>query len=126
MSFGSDDGIKVYLNGQQVHAHNIGRGAAADQEKLTLKLQKGTNFLLVKIHNQSGPSGFYFNSALGKSVQPVIATKTTAPIGSFTVEIAARSDALRKTKLYWSTKKKKTVSIPSVSLPMSIFRQEKK
>ena len=115
VSFGSDDGIKVYLNGQQVHAHNIGRGAAADQEKLTLKLQKGTNFLLVKIHNQSGPSGFYFDSALGKSVQPVIASKTTAPTGSFTVEIAARSDALRKTKLYWSTKKENSFDTKRVT-----------
>ena len=40
ISLGSDDGIKVYLNGKQILANNVGRGAAPDQEKLTLNLKK--------------------------------------------------------------------------------------
>ena len=49
ISLGSDDGIEVFLNGKQILANNVGRGAAPDQEKLTLNLKKGENFLLLKI-----------------------------------------------------------------------------
>jgi alpha-galactosidase len=60
LSLGSDDGITVWLNGQKVLAHNIDRGANADQEKLTAALHPGTNSLLIKITNHFGPSGFFF------------------------------------------------------------------
>ena len=39
---------RFFLNGKQVHANNIGRGAAADQDKITVKLRKGANHLLLK------------------------------------------------------------------------------
>ncbi len=60
MSLGSDDAIKVFLNGTQVLAKNVDRGPAADQEKANLKLSEGENHLLLKIVNNSGPAGFYF------------------------------------------------------------------
>jgi len=60
LSLGSDDGITVWLNGQNVLAHNIDRGANADQERLTVSLHAGLNTLLVKINNHFGPSGFFF------------------------------------------------------------------
>jgi len=61
VSLGSDDGIKVWLNGEEILAKNVGRGAAADQEKVTLNLKKGENAYLMKINNGGGPTGFYFN-----------------------------------------------------------------
>ena len=63
-ALGSDDGIKVWLNGEQLLAKNVARAAAADQEKVNLKLREGRNELLLKIVNTGGIGGFYFQ--LGK------------------------------------------------------------
>jgi hypothetical protein len=59
-SFGSDDTLTVWINGKQVHAENVGRGAAPDQAMVKLPLKAGKNQLLVKICNGGGPSGFFF------------------------------------------------------------------
>lgn len=67
ISLGSDDGIKVYLNQKLLLAKDVARGAAPDQEKLTLELKEGTNELLLKISNYGGDTGFYFK---GLSLQP--------------------------------------------------------
>ncbi|MBT5689598.1 MAG: DUF5011 domain-containing protein, partial [Opitutae bacterium] len=62
LHLGSDDGIKVYLNGQVIHSNNVGRGVAPDQDQVLLTLREGENHLLMKIHNGGGPSGFYFQA----------------------------------------------------------------
>jgi hypothetical protein len=61
LSFGSDDAIKVWLNGKPVLANKATRAAAPDQEKALVELQEGENQLLVKIINGGGIGGFYFN-----------------------------------------------------------------
>jgi len=60
VSFGSDDALKVFLNGKQVLAKNVSRGVAADQDVIELALQKGENHLLLKVINHGGATGFYF------------------------------------------------------------------
>ena len=105
ISLGSDDGIKVYLNGKQILANNIGRGAAPDQEKLTLNLRKGENYLLLKIHNGGGPSGFYFRADAKSKLLPAIATELSAPKGSVAVELVAKGKAKRKARVFWKDKK---------------------
>jgi hypothetical protein len=60
VSLGSDDGIKVWLNGLLVHANDVARPVAADQDRVDLDLEEGTNHLLVKISNLGGGYGFYF------------------------------------------------------------------
>ncbi len=74
VSLGRDDAIKVWLNGKQVLAKEVMGGAAADQDKVTLQLKVGSNDLLVKIINASGPSGFYFNTKPGipKNIQDIL------------------------------------------------------
>lgn len=62
VSFGCDDGIKVFLNGKQLLAKPTMGGVAPDQHLLTMNLDAGRNELLVKIVNGAGPSGFYFSS----------------------------------------------------------------
>lgn len=62
VSLGSDDGIKVWLNGKEILKNLVNRSAAADQEKLNLSLRSGTNELLVKIVNNTGNTGFYFQA----------------------------------------------------------------
>jgi len=48
------------LNGEQVHANNVPRGVSPNQDKVEVKLRKGENRILFKIHNQGGDHGFYF------------------------------------------------------------------
>lgn len=84
ISLGRDDAIKVWLNGKQVLAKEVAGGAAPDQDKVTLQLQAGSNELLVKIINATGPSGFYFSSrvAIPKNIQAILkvaADKRNAP-----------------------------------------------
>ncbi len=74
VSLGSDDTITVWLNQKQVHKNKAARGAAPDQDKITLSLTSGTNHLLLKICNNSGPTGYYFKA--GGSVLPKELQKT--------------------------------------------------
>jgi putative heme-binding domain-containing protein len=56
---GSDDGAKVWLNGQEVFMIRDHRAALPEQDKIKVKLKKGRNELLVKIVNGDGPHGLY-------------------------------------------------------------------
>jgi hypothetical protein len=63
LSFGSDDAIKVWLNGAPVLANKLIRVVAPDQEKATVDLRAGKNDLLVKVVNGGGAYAFYFRVA---------------------------------------------------------------
>ena len=56
---GSDDGAKVFVNGQQVHVNNDTKAAAPAQHTFPVKLKKGRNLVMVKVTNGSSPHGFY-------------------------------------------------------------------
>jgi HEAT repeat protein len=58
LSFGSDDGIKAWVNGKVVHANNATRGLTPDQDKVPVKLNKGVNALVVKVTNGGGQWAF--------------------------------------------------------------------
>lgn len=58
---GSDDGIKLWLNGTLVLEHDIHRGCSRNQEIVSLPLRQGRNMLLIKITNGGGPTAFYFS-----------------------------------------------------------------
>jgi hypothetical protein len=55
---GSDDGIKVWLNGQAVHANEVGREYLAGSDETPVTLRAGVNRLLVKVDNYQGCWGF--------------------------------------------------------------------
>lgn len=57
-AFGSDDAIKVYLNGKLVHSNWTPRGIIPDQDLVPVTLVKGSNQLLVKIQDMQGEWGF--------------------------------------------------------------------
>ena len=59
LSLGSDDGIRVYLNGRQVHARDVDRAAMPDQESIEITLEPGMNALVLKIANTGGAGGVY-------------------------------------------------------------------
>jgi len=56
---GSDDGVKVFLNGTPVHRVLTLRGAEPDQDRVPLHLARGWNALLLKVENNYGGYGFY-------------------------------------------------------------------
>jgi hypothetical protein len=99
ISLGSDDGIKVFLNGQNILSNNIGRGAAPDQEKLVLKLKKGRNILLLKIHNGAGPSGFYFKSGIVQTALPGLTFNDKLAPGSYVLLFKGRNAAKSQAKV---------------------------
>ena len=60
MHVGSDDGVKVWLNGEQVYEEIVVRGANDYQDSFPVTLRQGTNVLLVAVDNGGGGwSGFF-------------------------------------------------------------------
>jgi hypothetical protein len=51
---GSDDGIKVWLNGQLVHQKNLQRGFIAGEDSFPVKLKSGWNTCLLKVTQGTG------------------------------------------------------------------------
>jgi len=54
LELGSDDGVKVWLNDQVVHANNVIRPAAPGQDTAQVTLKEGWNPLLVKLTQGGG------------------------------------------------------------------------
>ena len=84
MLVGSDDGVKVWLNGAVVHYNPTTRGAGDYQDAFPVTLKQGTNVLLVAVDNRGhgGFSGFF---GFAKDTD-----YTVNPIGKkFTVQIPA-------------------------------------
>jgi len=73
VSLGSDDSLKIWLNGKPVFEKKVLRGVAPDQDKTTLDLIKGENRLLMKVANGGGGYGFYFRPTANKLPQAVAA-----------------------------------------------------
>jgi hypothetical protein len=57
MEVGSDDGIKIWINGEVVHATNEGRGYQPGQEKVNVILAAGWNEIMLKVTNGGGGWG---------------------------------------------------------------------
>ena len=51
---GSDDGLKVFLNGKVVHANNALRSGGIGEDKVKMTLNEGWNVLLLKVSNNGG------------------------------------------------------------------------
>jgi len=59
---GSDDGIRIWVNGTAIHENNIDRGSDIDQDRVPIHLNAGDNDILVQITQGSG--GWNFNLRL--------------------------------------------------------------
>ncbi|MDP6507292.1 MAG: hypothetical protein QF886_26930, partial [Planctomycetota bacterium] len=55
---GSDDAIKIWLNGHQVLSNSAYRPPGFDQDVIGADLQKGFNYILVKVCQKDGNWGF--------------------------------------------------------------------
>jgi len=54
LAIGSDDGIKVWLNGEVVFANNATRGFKVDEDIVKIKLREGWNPLMIKVTQGGG------------------------------------------------------------------------
>jgi HEAT repeat protein len=55
---GSDDGIKIWLNGKAIHENRQGGACEPGEHKKNVRLKQGANALMLKITNDSGPWEF--------------------------------------------------------------------
>jgi hypothetical protein len=58
LGIGSDDAVKVWLNGKLVHRHWINRGVTVDNDLVPVTFKKGKNQLVIKILNGAMGWGF--------------------------------------------------------------------
>lgn len=135
ISLGSDDGIRVYLNNELLLQRDDSRSAAADQEKLVLKLQRGENRLLVKILNFSGQSGFYFAVKTDQPIMPpdVLAAASRASaersadeaklVRQFFRNTAARSAALDQLRTELAAVRKERTDVDTAVATTLIFKE---
>jgi hypothetical protein len=73
---GSDDAIKIWLNGELVHQNNVYRAAKPGEDVTRVRVRAGTNTLLVKLMEGILGCGFYIqltspDGAVIKGLQPV-------------------------------------------------------
>ena len=96
MLVGSDDGVKVWLNGEVVHYNPVERGAGDYQDAFPVTLKQGTNVLLVAVDNRGhgGFSGFFgFSKDTDYTVNP-IGKKFTVKVPAYDVNRDGRTDIL--------------------------------
>ena len=60
LELGTDDGVKVWVNGKLVHSNNAIRPVRVGQDKVKAHLKKGWNRVLVKISQAGGQWAFCF------------------------------------------------------------------
>ncbi|MHC4308879.1 MAG: hypothetical protein ACYSSN_02945 [Planctomycetota bacterium] len=58
LGIGSDDSVKVWLNGKLVHKNLVVRGVIADNDRVPVTFKKGKNQLVLKLLNCGGSWGF--------------------------------------------------------------------
>jgi predicted esterase len=58
LSLGSDDGVRVWVNGKLVHEHRGPRPLVFDEDRVEVELAAGENSVLVKTEQRRGPWAF--------------------------------------------------------------------
>jgi CubicO group peptidase (beta-lactamase class C family) len=91
VGLGSDDGVKVWLNGALVHQNWVQRPVEKDQDLVTLELRPGKNVLLLKIQNGEqgwgyavraiGPKGFEERLWAGARAGDLDSIRTSLELG---------------------------------------------
>ena len=83
MRVGSDDSIKVWLNGEVVWSNATNRGYRKHDDVFPVNLKKGDNLLLVKVSDGSGSWGMHVG--VDAQVFPVYRVPTTTPVYSVAI-----------------------------------------
>ena len=75
LGIGSDDAVKVWLNGKLVHRHWVNRGLRKDNDLVPVTFKKGRNQLVLKILNGAMDWGFLCRAVKVES-EPILAWAT--------------------------------------------------
>ena len=78
MFAGSDDAVKVWLNGELVHNNPVDRPANDFQESFPVTLKKGKNILLVAVYEGWGEWSGFFGFAADAEYTLILPTNTVA------------------------------------------------
>lgn len=99
MALGSDDGVKVWLNGQLVHENWIGRAVVKDDDLFPLSFKKGKNQLLLKVQNMQQAWGFC-TRLIGPTLftEKLISYTERGNLDALNLLLAHGADANSKTK----------------------------
>lgn len=76
LRLGSDDGIKVWMNGELLHANKVARPVEANQDMVNVQARPGVNTLLLKVVNGGGNDGVYFGLNDDRSIRLAKAKET--------------------------------------------------
>ncbi|HZW10491.1 MAG TPA: PSD1 and planctomycete cytochrome C domain-containing protein [Phycisphaerales bacterium] len=98
LSVGSDDGIRLFVNGQEVYANEVNRPLTADEDKTTITLAPGRNTVIYKIVNTGGPSGIFTRAAESGETLP------HAIVGAMLPETARTEQRMARTVEAWRTR----------------------
>ncbi|MFO0828314.1 MAG: PSD1 and planctomycete cytochrome C domain-containing protein [Phycisphaerales bacterium] len=66
LSLGSDDGLRVFANGKEVHANRVERPLSADSDQVTFDVPAGATTVVFKVVNTGGPTAFFHRAKLGE------------------------------------------------------------
>ena len=69
IGLGSDDGVRVWLNGKLVHENPLDGATYKDEDIIPVNLIKGTNTILVKVEQGIGEWSFVFRFMSNKEVE---------------------------------------------------------
>lgn len=61
IGLGTNDGVKMWVNGKLVHENIVGRPAVPNEDIVSVQFDKGENVVLLKIDQLGGGWGFYFS-----------------------------------------------------------------
>ena len=111
---GSDDGIKVWLNGQNVWTKDVVRGCVPNQDKASVQLMAGWNRLLFKVSqgsklwklqakvcNSLGTAipGVCYATSTGDTDAPVISDVQVTAIGGTRITVSWKTDKPATTEI---------------------------
>ncbi len=115
LSLGSNDSIKVWIDGRLELSKNEGRVAKPDQEKLSVFLPEGEHSVLIKIANYGSESGYYFKVVDdGGEGMLTLMRRLETPADSRTPESQqALREIFRKRDAEWSAKNEAVAALKS-------------
>jgi hypothetical protein len=79
LAVGSDDGVRLWVNREQVHAVKGGRQARPGQDLVKARLKKGWNEILAKVDNIIGTWELYLEFRTADGGQPLKLLSASAP-----------------------------------------------
>ncbi len=129
LRLGSDDAIRVWVNGKLSHDKRVLRALAPNSDSVKVSLRQGTNVILAKIVNAGGADGFFvaYGDPRAERIERAFATTMKS------TKTPAENRELAATYLTYGPDDKgslryreltKTISNFEAALPMTLVAQE--